>query len=53
MDANLVQMLARSAGISLSQGSYESPERLQEVATEFEAMVIHQLLRQMREASML
>jgi murein DD-endopeptidase MepM/ murein hydrolase activator NlpD len=51
MDANLVQMLARSAGISLSQGSYESPERLQEVATEFEAMVIHQLLRQMREAS--
>ena len=51
MDANLVQMLARSSSISLSQGSYESPERLQEVATEFEAMVIHQLLRQMREAS--
>jgi murein DD-endopeptidase MepM/ murein hydrolase activator NlpD len=52
MDIDVSTLIGRGSGIGLSQpDSADSPERLAEVAREFEAVIIHQLLQQMRAAA--
>ena len=51
MDINLDSVIGQSLRLDLPQGAAgDSPERLMEVAREFESIIIHQLLQQMREA---
>ena len=52
MDTNLDSLIGQGLRLDLPHGaSGDSPERLMEVAREFESIIIHQLLRQMREAA--
>ena len=52
MDIDASTLIGCVSGIGLSQpDSGESPERLTEIAREFEAIIIHQLLQQMRAAA--
>lgn len=52
MDTNLDSIVGQGLRLGLSHGgSGDSPDRLMEVAREFESMIIHQLLQQMRQAA--
>ena len=52
MDIDVSTLIGRGSGIGLAQpDAAESPERLAQIAREFEAVIIHQLLQQMRAAA--
>ena len=52
MDTNFDSVIGQALRLDLPQeASGDSPERLMQVAREFESIIIHQLLQQMREAA--
>jgi murein DD-endopeptidase MepM/ murein hydrolase activator NlpD len=51
MNTNVSALFDQGLDIGSLETAAQSPERLAEVAREFEALLVHQLLRQMREAS--
>ncbi len=52
METNLDSVIGQALRLDLPQGAAgDSPERLMEVAREFESIIIHQLLQQMRAAA--
>jgi murein DD-endopeptidase MepM/ murein hydrolase activator NlpD len=51
MDTNVESLIGQVRDLGLPQAdSGDSPERLMEIAREFESIIIHQLLQQMRDA---
>ena len=51
MDIDVENLIGQARGLGLPQADTgDSPERLMEIAREFESIIIHQLLQQMRNA---